>query len=73
MNIIRILALLLFSVCFAGLSVTAEGKTFVVNSTLDQVDAAPGDGICATAGGGSVPCVLPSRKPMPFQALTLSH
>src|SRR5262249_45355762 len=25
--------------------------TFVVNSTLDAVDAVPGDGICATAGG----------------------
>lgn len=25
--------------------------TFTVNSTLDAVDAAPGNGVCATAGG----------------------
>jgi CSLREA domain-containing protein len=45
------LALLFLSVCFAVLSVTAEAKTFFVNSTLDEVDAALGDEICATAGG----------------------
>ena len=28
-----------------------EGATFVVNSTVDAVDATPGDGVCATAGG----------------------
>jgi CSLREA domain-containing protein len=31
--------------CFPG------AQTFVVNSTADEVDAAPGDGVCATAGG----------------------
>ena len=51
MSIIRMSARLLLSVCFAVLPVTAEAKTFVVNSTLDDVDANPGDGICATAGG----------------------
>jgi CSLREA domain-containing protein len=29
----------------------AAGATFVVNSTLDAVDAEPGDGVCSTAGG----------------------
>ena len=29
----------------------AAGATFVVDSTLDAVDAVPGDGVCATAGG----------------------
>ena len=29
----------------------ATGETFVVNSTLDAVDATPGDGVCAAAGG----------------------
>jgi len=29
----------------------AAAATFVVNSTADAVDAAPGDGACATAGG----------------------
>ena len=29
----------------------AAGATFVVNSTLDAVDAVPADGVCATAGG----------------------
>ena len=28
----------------------AAGATFVVNSTADVVDAAPGNGVCATAG-----------------------
>ena len=28
----------------------AEALNFVVNSTGNQVDAAPGDGVCATAG-----------------------
>jgi CSLREA domain-containing protein len=29
----------------------ATGATFVVNSTVDAVDAVPGDGVCAAAGG----------------------
>jgi CSLREA domain-containing protein len=45
------LALLLLSVCLVALSITAEAATFTVNSTLDDVDADPGNGICATAGG----------------------
>jgi CSLREA domain-containing protein len=45
------LALLLLCVCFAALPITAEAVTFTVNSTVDDVDAAPGDGICATVGG----------------------
>jgi large repetitive protein len=51
MNFTRMLALLLLSVCFAALPITAEAVTFTVNSTVDDVDAAPGDGICATVGG----------------------
>ncbi len=30
---------------------SARAATFTVNSTTDAVDAAPGDGICATVGG----------------------
>jgi CSLREA domain-containing protein len=45
------LALLLLSVCFAVLPITAEAMTFTVNSTVDDVDVTPGNGICATAGG----------------------
>ena len=44
--------------CASGLLITAclfaspvDGETFVVNSTLDTVDASPGNGVCATAGG----------------------
>ena len=32
------------------LGIGAEAATFTVNSTADAVDAAPGDGVCATAG-----------------------
>jgi len=41
-------------VVFCG-TAPAAGKTFTVNSTLDQVDANPGDGTCATA---SAVCTL---------------
>ena len=51
MNFTRMLALLLLSVWFALLPITAEAVTFTVNSTIDDVDAAPGDGACATVGG----------------------
>jgi CSLREA domain-containing protein len=50
MNTARMLTLLLLSVCFAALPITAEAVTFIVNSTVDDVDAAPGNGVCATAG-----------------------
>src|SRR2546425_8188017 len=43
---------LLFGV--AGLllgSAPVLAATFTVDSTLDAVDAAPGDGVCATSGG----------------------
>ena len=39
---------LFFSLAAPG---TAGAATFTVTSTLDQTDAAPGDGICATASG----------------------
>ncbi len=29
----------------------AAGATYIVNSTIDAVDAVPGNGVCATAGG----------------------
>jgi CSLREA domain-containing protein len=45
------LAPLLLSACLATLPVTAQAITFTVNSTADDVDVAPGDGVCATAGG----------------------
>src|ERR1700730_15246105 len=38
-------------VSFAAQEARAAGKTFTVNDTTDAVDANPGDGICATAGG----------------------
>ncbi|HJZ71644.1 MAG TPA: fibronectin type III domain-containing protein [Vicinamibacterales bacterium] len=45
-----------FACPLAGLAVilapsVAQAATFSVNSTLDAVDAIPGDGLCATAGG----------------------
>ena len=51
MHITRILTLLLLSVCFAILPINAEAVTFTVNSTVDAVDAVPGDESCATVGG----------------------
>ena len=35
----------------AGDATPAQGASFTVNATHDAVDAAPGDGICADAGG----------------------
>lgn len=37
--------------------VPGGGRDFIVNSTLDQVDATPGDGVCETAAGSGV-CTL---------------
>ncbi len=37
---------------FGGLSDIANAATFAVNSTVDGVDASPGDGTCLTADGG---------------------
>jgi len=50
MNFTRMLVLLLLSVCFAVLPTRAEAVTFTVTSTDDNVDAVPGDGVCATVG-----------------------
>lgn len=47
-NPARVLCVVLFSIVFLPSLVRAA--TFTVNSTLDAVDATPGDGICATAG-----------------------
>jgi CSLREA domain-containing protein len=33
-----------------GINIDAEAATFVVDSTVDAVDATPGDGVCATSG-----------------------
>jgi CSLREA domain-containing protein len=33
------------------MAVLARAADFVVNSTADAIDAAPGDGICATVDG----------------------
>jgi CSLREA domain-containing protein len=48
MNLTRMLAVVLMLVCSAILPIIAEAATFTVNSTIDDVDADPGDGICAT-------------------------
>ena len=40
-----------------GASPTTNAKTFTVNSTVDAVDANPGDGTCETAPGNRV-CTL---------------
>jgi len=43
----------LIALCVFGLAVVARAGavTFIVTSTADAVDAAPGDGVCAMAGG----------------------
>jgi CSLREA domain-containing protein len=51
MNFTHILVPLLLCVCFAALPITAEAVTFTVNSTVDDVDTAPGNVVCATVGG----------------------
>ena len=51
MNLTRMLVVLLILVCSAILPIIAEAATFTVNSTIDDVDADPGDGLCATTGG----------------------
>jgi CSLREA domain-containing protein len=48
MNLTRMLAVLLMLVCSAILPIIAEAATFTVNSTIDDVDETPGDGVCAT-------------------------
>ena len=42
-----------FSAAFAltAFSVNANAATFVVNTTADTQDAAPGNGVCADGGG----------------------
>ncbi len=51
----RMIPFLLFSLMVAAFSgwfpLTVQAATFTVNSTADAVDANPGDGVCATAGG----------------------
>jgi CSLREA domain-containing protein len=39
-----------FAVAIAGIA-TAHADTYTVNSTADEVDATPGNGVCASAGG----------------------
>jgi CSLREA domain-containing protein len=45
----RVRVFVVFVATLAAPSI-GQAATFTVNSTLDAVDAAPGDGICATAG-----------------------
>jgi len=45
------LAMLMALVALAGGAEPAEGASFTVDATHDAVDAAPGDGVCADAGG----------------------
>ena len=40
---------LLYLFC-VGINIDAEAATFVVDSTVDAVDATPGNGVCATSG-----------------------
>jgi CSLREA domain-containing protein len=42
---------LMLALTMAIFSVTASAATFTVNTTADSLDAAPGDGFCADAGG----------------------
>jgi CSLREA domain-containing protein len=51
MKFTRIFTLFLFSICLVILPITSEAATFNVNSTIDDVDTVPGNGLCATAGG----------------------
>ena len=54
-------ALALLSAFAWGSPRTAAAGPFVVDSTADAVDATPGDGICADAGGG---CTLLTSRMM---------
>ena len=45
---LQVMALVLFSMATPG---SVESKTFIVNSTLDETDATPGDGACESASG----------------------
>jgi len=47
----RIMSLCIMSVCCAFLPVASDAAIFYVNSPADAVDASPGNGVCATAGG----------------------
>jgi CSLREA domain-containing protein len=51
MSVAGMLALLLCLGVVLGTAAASNGATFVVDSTSDAVDATPGDGTCATAGG----------------------
>jgi CSLREA domain-containing protein len=51
MNFTRMLVPILLAFCFGVLPITAQAITFSVNSTVDDVDATPGDGLCATTDG----------------------
>jgi CSLREA domain-containing protein len=35
--------------CLLATPLSAQAKSFTVTSTIDAVDAVPGDGVCATA------------------------
>jgi hypothetical protein len=48
----------LLGVATAGIAHAAPSLTFAVNSTLDLVDANPGDGVCATAPRPQSVCTL---------------
>ncbi len=54
----RAVLLAILSLLFIGSSPVARaGATFSVNSTLDAIDALPGDGICEIATGNQI-CAL---------------
>ena len=42
---------LLLSACLGPATALHAQQTFTVNSIADEIDATPGDGVCATAGG----------------------
>ena len=50
-SFISLAALLAFAATLAGNPTPARGASFTVDATHDAVDATPGDGICADAGG----------------------
>ena len=46
------IAVVTFGVLLAGGDRDAHAQSFIVDTTADAVDTAPGDGVCAAAGGG---------------------
>src|SRR5215210_730587 len=48
---VRVVFALAFAIAMTAFSVNINAATFVVNTTADTQDAAPGNGVCADGGG----------------------